>query len=267
MREPLKFIGSGYETTQIMTSRYAVLGSPIKHSLSPQIHNHVFSMLGKTESYEKFDLATGLVDFLDSRTEHLGFSLTMPLKDAAFQVSAKLSDTAQHTQSVNTLFRIPGGWAGFNTDVYGIREAIGFKPETVAVLGSGATARSALAAFPESRKLLSARNAAAAEVLAKQFDAELVDFSIAIESEVVLSTLPVGVLTDSVPNGFRFRTILDAAYMNPRVDAQNYVSGIEMLLLQAIAQQRIFNGQDETQELPNEAVIVNSLKELLNVAK
>lgn len=267
MSEPLKFIGSGYETTQIMTSRYAVLGSPIEHSLSPKIHNHVFSMLGRTESYEKFDLATGLAEFLDSRPEHVGFSLTMPLKDSAFQASKTLSGTAQQTQSVNTLLRIPGGWAGYNTDVHGIREAIGFNPETVAVLGSGATARSALAAFPESRKLLSARNTDAAGVTAKQFDAEVVDFRVAIESEVVLSTLPVGALTDSVPSGFRFRTILDAAYMNPAVDAENFVSGIEMLLLQAVAQQRIFNGLGETQELPNEAVIINSLKELLNVAK
>ena len=250
-----------------MTSRFAVLGSPIEHSLSPKIHNHVFSLLGKAESYEKFELSTGLEEFLKSKPAHLGFSLTMPLKDFGFQISTTLSKTAELTRSVNTLMRIAEGWAGYNTDVHGIREAIGFKPETVAILGSGATARSALAAFPESRKLVSARNPAAAEAICKEFDAVLVDFSEAIESQVVLSTLPVGVLPKNVPSGFRFGTILDAAYMNPRVEAENYISGIEMLLLQAVAQQRIFSGQSETQALENEAEIINSLKALLNVAK
>lgn len=250
-----------------MTRKYAVLGSPIEHSLSPKIHNLVFTQMGADASYEKFELAQDLRQFLDAKSDYSGFSLTMPLKDLGFEVSEKLSVTAQNTRSVNTLLRTSTGWDGYNTDVFGIREAIGFRPAQVAVLGSGATARSALAAFPDSQKVISARNSSAAAFLAGEFDAELIDFEKAIQAEVVISTLPVGALLEGIPKGFRFKTILDAAYMNQRVEAENYVSGLEMLLMQAVAQQRIFSGLDENDTLPNEPALVNSLRTLLNVAK
>jgi shikimate dehydrogenase len=250
-----------------MTKKYAVLGSPIEHSLSPAIHNQVFTQLGVDANYEKFELAEGLEEFLDSKSDYNGFSLTMPLKDLGFEASERLSVTAQNTRSVNTLLRTSTGWDGYNTDVFGIREAIGFRPAQVAVLGSGATARSALAAFPDSQKVISARNSSAATFLAGEFGAELIDFESAIQAEVVISTLPLGALMSLTPKGFQFATILDAAYMNQRVEAENYVSGLEMLLLQAVAQQRIFYGLDENHTLPNEPALVNSLRTLLNVAK
>jgi shikimate dehydrogenase len=250
-----------------MTKKYAVLGSPIEHSQSPRIHSHVFGQMEVDASYEKFQVAQDLDEFLNSRSDYSGFSLTTPLKDLGYQVAQTHSEVASKTRSVNTLTKNSFGWAGYNTDVYGISAAIGFNPFTVAVLGSGATARSALAAFPNSRKLLAARNGGVAANVSAEFGAELVDFETAIQAEVVVSTLPVGALLDLVPMGFRFQTILDAAYMNPMIDAENYVSGLEMLLLQAVAQQRIFNGLDENQALPNEPALINSLRTLLNVAK
>lgn len=250
-----------------MTKKYAVLGSPIEHSLSPKIHQYIFERLGKDDSYERFELSSGLEQFLDSKDDYAGFSLTMPLKGLAFVASESVSLSAQMTGSVNTLLRTPTGWAGFNTDVHGIQAAIAFQPETVAVLGSGATARSALFAFPNSKKLLSARSASVAESTAAEMGAELVDFEEAIDAEVVVSTLPSGVLGSLLPTGFKFKTLLDAAYMNPAFPAQNYVSGLEMLLQQALGQQRIFRKASEQEPLPDELGLVNGLRALLNVAK
>lgn len=263
----LKFTDSGCGITQIMTKKYAVLGSPIAHSLSPMIHSHVLSELAIDSSYEKFEIGTDLSEFLNDKNDYSGFSLTMPLKDMGFQISENLSATARQTRSVNTLLRTESGWAGYNTDVFGIRTAVGFEPKSVAVLGSGATARSALAAFPNSEKLIGARNTFAAKQLSEQFNAKVVALEIALATEVVVSTLPVGVLATIVPSGFRFQTLLDAAYMNQRFEAQNFVSGLEMLLLQAVAQQRIFSGQGEHVPLPNEPALINGLRALLNVAK
>lgn len=250
-----------------MTKKYAVLGSPIDHSLSPMIHSHVFAELAIDSSYERFEIADSLAEFLDAKRDYSGFSLTMPLKDLGFQLSDTLSEAARQTRSVNTLLQTESGWAGYNTDVFGIRSAIGFEPKSVAVLGSGATARSALAAFPNSDKFIGARNALTAKQLAEKFNAQVISLESAMTAEVVVSTLPVGVLVKIVPNGFRFQTLLDAAYMNPRFEAQNYVSGLEMLLLQAVAQQRIFSGRGENEQLPNESALINSLRALLNVAK
>ncbi len=250
-----------------MTSQFAVLGSPIEHSLSPKIHNFVFAETNQDASYDRFELSTDLANFLESKPQYSGFSLTMPLKDLGYQAATSLSATAIKTRSVNTLLRKADGWAGYNTDVFGIKASIGFFPGTVAVLGSGATARSALVAFPEAKRVVAGRNTDAVRQLAQIFDAEVVDISDAIESEVVISTLPQGVLEQSLPKGFSFQTILDAAYTNTEMPAQNYISGLEMLILQAIAQQRIFVGQGEDVPLSNELELLNGLRALLNMAK
>lgn len=250
-----------------MTRKYAVLGSPIEHSLSPKIHEFIFSRLSADASYERFDLASGLQDFLDSRPDFSGFSLTMPLKTQAFDIAVNHSSAAVATGSVNTLISTSLGWSGFNTDVYGIQAAIAKSPSKVAVIGSGATARSALHAFPKALKVIHARNTTAAQGLAKEFEALVVSFEDAIESEVVVSTLPAGELAKLISFEFRFQTLLDVAYTNPMFAAEHYVSGLEMLIQQAVVQQRIFAGQDETEALPNEVEILKALRTALNMAK
>lgn len=250
-----------------MTKKYAVLGSPIEHSLSPLIHSYIFEALGSDSSYERFEVKDQLSKFLATKPDFSGFSLTMPLKDLAYELASDLSGTAIDTASVNTLLRTQGGFSGFNTDVFGVQAAIGIQPRTVTVLGSGATARSALYAFPEATKVIYARNQTGAAALAKQFDASLSSLEQALESEVVISTLPEGALFELVPEGFVFKTLLDVSYVNPEIPANRYVSGLEMLLQQAVAQQRIFRTGDELEALPNEQQLVSGLRELLFVAK
>jgi shikimate dehydrogenase len=263
----LKYIYSGSEITLIMTKKYAVLGFPITHSLSPKIHSYCFEQLGIDATYERFELASGLEAFLQDHIDYSGFSLTMPLKDEAFAVANQLTDVAGQTQSVNTLVKNTNGYVGHNTDVPGIQAAVGFTPTVVAVLGSGATARSALAAFPESRRLIYARNTGVAASLAAKFNAELVEVSTAFEAEVLISTLPQGVLPELAAQNTRPKTLLDAVYTNPEIAAEKYVSGLEMLIHQAIYQQRIFAAGHEDQPLNNEPELLDGLMGLLSVAK
>lgn len=250
-----------------MTKRYAVLGFPIAHSLSPIIHYYVHSKLNLDASYERFEVAENLGDFLRSKPDYAGFSLTMPLKDAAFAIAINRSATALATDSVNTLVRTSEGWSGYNTDVFGIVAAIGSNPTSVAVLGSGATARSALHAFPNAKLSLASRNTETANRLANRYSAEVVDFTTAIKTEVVISTLPAGALDPLLPPGFSFATLLDVAYANPRFEAENFVSGLEMLIQQAIAQQRLFTRGDEKIALENEDELLMGLRAALNVPK
>lgn len=250
-----------------MTSRYAVLGSPIAHSLSPAIHDFIHSKLKRDASYERFEVSENLAEFITSHNGHSGFSLTMPLKDAAYKLAQTRSAAALATESVNTLVKLETGWAGFNTDVFGIVSAINAEPPIVAVIGSGATARSSLHAFPNAAKFITSRNAATAGALARKYDAEVVDFGEAIEAEVVISTLPAGALGKLLPEGFRFKTLLDVAYANPIIQADCFVSGLEMLIQQAIAQQRIFTNGDEDSALETEDELLMGLRVLLNVPK
>lgn len=250
-----------------MTKKYAVLGSPIAHSLSPKIHSYCFERLGIAAEYGMFDLAGGLEAFLQDHLDYSGFSLTMPLKDEAFAIATELTDLAKQTQSVNTLVKTPSGYAGYNTDVLGIQAAIGFSPDTVAVLGSGATARSALAAFPAAKRLIFARNSEVAKTLAAQFQAEVVDVATAFDAEVLISTLPEGVLPELAANNKKPKTLLDAVYVNPEIAADSYVSGLEMLIHQALYQQRIFASGNEEKPLKNESELLDGLMQQLSVAK
>lgn len=141
-----------------------MLGSPIAHSKSPLLHRAAFAELGMESSeYDRFELrADELEGFLDSHPDHIGFSLTMPLKDRLVTLAVErgwnVDDTAALTAAGNTLVRRSGQVEVANTDVRGIVRAIAPRMEAspdansgagagrATILGAGATAASALVA-------------------------------------------------------------------------------------------------------------------------
>ena len=144
------------------THRAAVCGSPIRHSLSPVLHDAAYRALGLTNwTYGRIHIeAEELAEWVHSLDDSWrGLSLTMPLKEAAFAVAHTVSEVAEAVGAINTLVRDDDGWSGHNTDVYGIVRALAEAGVTdithAVVVGSGATARSALAALPKSARLTS----------------------------------------------------------------------------------------------------------------
>lgn len=250
-----------------MTRQFAVLGSPIEHSKSPQIHGFVFQNSGFDAEYGRFEVAADLKGFLKEHADFAGFSLTMPLKEQAFDLAESLDADAKATAAVNTLLRTETGWAGFNTDVAGISNAVGFSPNIVAVIGSGATARSALQAFPNSKRLILARNQSRAEELAQEFAAEVVDFDTATSADLVVSTVPHGVLPELLKGKEITGVLLDCVYTNPELPAAKYISGLNMLVHQAIIQQRIFQTGDTSTPINRELELVSELITALSMAK
>lgn len=133
--------------------RCAVLGSPITHSLSPTLHRAAYHHLGLSWSYEAIEMdVAGLGSFvggLDATWR--GLSLTMPLKDEAARVATHRSPTVDVTGVANTLVLDSGRIEAHNTDVAGLRAALGERGvgriSHATVLGSGSTAVSALAAL------------------------------------------------------------------------------------------------------------------------
>ena len=134
--------------------RAAVLGSPIRHSLSPVLHAAAYRELGLTDwSYEAIECeAAGLAGLLESLgPEWAGLSLTMPLKRAVLPLLDQAEQLVTDVGGANTVVFRDGRRAGYNTDVPGmvaaVREAgVGLAGE-VLVLGAGATACSAMAAL------------------------------------------------------------------------------------------------------------------------
>jgi shikimate dehydrogenase len=131
-----------------MAKSFAVLGSPIEHSKSPAIHSAAYRFLGLDWVYGRQEIVVDtLRQFLDT-SALTGASLTMPLKDDAFSLVSSSDPDALAARAVNTIVRGQHGWLGFNTDVFGIKQALrGVVATRVLILGSGATARNAILAL------------------------------------------------------------------------------------------------------------------------
>lgn len=142
-----------------MLIRAGVVGRPIGHSLSPALHRAAYRALGLSDHrYDRFDVGPGeLAGFVAGlQGRWCGLSVTMPGKEDARALAARLSPDAELTGAVNTLLPGAEGWSGENTDVFGVREALrsvlraeepsALSGASVRLIGSGATARSALVA-------------------------------------------------------------------------------------------------------------------------
>ena len=105
----------------------AVLGSPIAHSRSPQLHLAAYRALGLTDwTYERIECTAeqlpGLVGGLGP--EWVGVSVTMPGKEEALRLADGVGEDALLTGAANTLVRRQGGWWAENTDVHGLTVAL-----------------------------------------------------------------------------------------------------------------------------------------------
>jgi shikimate dehydrogenase len=248
-----------------------VLGQPVAHSLSPVLHRAGYRALGLHHwRYAAHELGVAelpsWVAGLDDSWR--GLSLTMPLKEAVFAVTADATETAGRTGSINTLVRADDGtWTGHNTDVAGLVAALGDVDHggTATVLGSGATSRSAIAALAQlgvQRVRLAARTqrpgamGCAADYGLEVESVPLGDWT-RERTGLVISTLPPGpsaeiggLLTGS---GARFDgvTLLDVVYADwptplaraGQLSGMTVLSGLEMLVHQAAEQFRLFTGQ------------------------
>lgn len=260
----------------------AVLGSPISHSLSPVLHLAAYRALGLSHwSYDAHEVqASALGGFVAGLgPQWVGLSLTMPLKEAAFEVVDEVTDLAAEVGAINTLVRRPdGGWSGHNTDVYGVsqalREAGCAQVASAVVLGSGATARSVVAALASlgcAKVTFAVRSAARQETLDQAGRAGLeVDVvglcqvaDLLADTRVVVSTLPKNALPGNTlpenaltgrvfPKGPRpaGHLLLDVVYTGwPTPLARTFheagasvVSGLEMLVHQAAEQVALMTG-------------------------
>lgn len=133
-----------------------VVGSPISHSLSPVLHRAAYVALGLSDwTYRCDDVSAGsLTSFVHDRDfTWVGLSVTMPGKEEALGLAASSSERARRTGAANTLIRSEQGWWADNTDIDGITRAFAEhgcrQGRRGWLVGSGATARSALVAFAD----------------------------------------------------------------------------------------------------------------------
>ena len=134
------------------TKIVGVIGHPIKHTLSPVMHNYAYNKLNLDYIYLPFDISsTGLHDSLKGMVALgiRGFNVTLPHKERITEYMDELSDSAKIVGAVNTVVNDNGKLIGYNTDVTGIIKTLeNFKDDikgtTVSVLGAGGAARSVI---------------------------------------------------------------------------------------------------------------------------
>ena len=281
--------GSGSGVAIPGARNLAVLGSPIAHSRSPLLHTAAYRALGLDWRYSAIEVIEGsLGAFLNSLDAGWrGLSLTMPLKREVLPMLFARSPLVNDVGTANTvLIDEHGELHGFNTDVAGIVAAFAEHGvttlESVEILGGGATAASVLAAAAQlgaSSAVVSARDperAAWLSTVAARFGIDLMvrrleaqDSSQKVPSAVI-STLP-GRAEHTVTYSKAVRetaVLLDVAYEPwPSALALSWdeaggavVSGLEMLLHQAIGQVRIFVTGEEGGALPEEAAVVAAMR-------
>lgn len=134
------------------TSLYCVIGSPVKHSLSPIIHNTLFQKYGLNSVYLAFEITMNTLSefFQAMRILNIkGCNITLPHKMKALNYLDKLDDISKKIGSVNTVLNKEGKLFGYNTDIFGIEMslkdlALNIKGRNFLLLGAGGAARAVL---------------------------------------------------------------------------------------------------------------------------
>ncbi len=244
-----------------------MLGSPIAHSKSPQLHLAAYRALGLPDwTYERIECDAerlpGLVGGFGP--EWVGVSVTMPGKFAALCFADERTDRAAEVGSANTLVRTPRGWRADNTDIDGVAGALGSVSGRALICGSGGTAPAAVAGLAQ-------LGVAGVTVVARNPEkaAGLVDLGTRIgvptrfcgldsdelagevaAAEVLISTVPADVAARYAATFAAVPVLLDAVYhpwptpLAAAVAAAGgrVISGLQMLLHQAFAQVEQFTG-------------------------
>jgi len=255
------------------TRMAAVIGSPVRHSLSPVIHNAAFKAYGDDWTYGAFEVrpehAAAAIDAMRI-LGIAGLSVTMPHKEMVMAALDEVSPGAALVRAVNTVVRRDDGrLVGHNTDGVGCLDSLvqaGADMSSVAVIGAGATARAVVAALAAHGARVHVANRTAARRddavrignAARAGSTNDVELAAVGECATIINTTPQGmhdVSPDALPIDVAelrsSHTVLDAVYhpletrllREARARGCRVVDGLDMLCAQAARQQELWLGR------------------------
>jgi len=142
-----------------MIKTYAVIGDPIDHSMSPNIHNAAFRELSLEATYIAYRIPRGeLEEGIQSlkRISISGFNVTIPHKVEVMKYMDRTDESCSIIGAANTVTNDGGMLKGYNTDMDGFldpvrRRGMKVRDEDVLLLGAGGAARAIVAGFAKER--------------------------------------------------------------------------------------------------------------------
>jgi shikimate dehydrogenase len=252
-------------------NEFCLIGHPLGHSISPQIHERLFNLSNTCASYVLKDIAPeSLGDQVGQLRGLTGFNVTIPHKQAMIGYMATIDRRAARYNAVNTVCVEGGEFHGYNTDVEGFLRALGHAdiPLTGKVLLCGAGGVSSMMAYEALDRgcalTVATRKIGGATRFAEELRAHYTDAKIEVSSlaylsgsyDLILNGTPAGMYPDlkgcPVPTDVArsAKAVFDAVYnptetvlMKTARDAGAKVEGgLTMLVWQAAAAQELWTG-------------------------
>jgi shikimate dehydrogenase len=239
------------------TELYGIIGNPVRHSLSPVIHNRVFKRMGLNAIYLAFEvnnLKGALKGIRDLGIR--GVSVTIPFKTQIVSLLDQIEDVAREIKAVNTIKNEGGKLIGYNTDWCGaieaLEEGIDLENKRIILLGAGGAARAI--AFGLKKKggqvFIYNRSLDKAKDLAKELGFNSLSSLNGVEPHVMINATSVGMHPNHgespVPKEVlrKGMVVMDIVYQPLKTkllqDAEEQgcqtINGLEMLSRQAAVQ-------------------------------
>lgn len=212
--------------------KFLVIGDPIEHSLSPQIHNSAYKTLGIADKYffdkQKVNLEN-LKQFIEQarQTNLAGFSCTYPLKTEILKYLDQTDAAANEIGAVNTVVNENGKFKGYNTDYLGLQSLVDAKIQTIAILGAGGLAQAACYAFKDKKVTIFNRTLKKAKSLANKYNFETSDLSLINQNPEILKNFDLVINTTSI--GLRPE---DLQFINLVFDCKQHIIETNYLIAQ-----------------------------------
>tara|TARA_B100000686_G_C16679201_1_gene910945 strand:- start:263 stop:1048 length:786 start_codon:yes stop_codon:yes gene_type:complete len=184
--------------------KFLVIGNPIKHSLSPQLHNYWIKENKINATYDKKLINENDIEEIISEIQKGkidGINVTVPFKKSVIPFLDKLTPLANEAQSVNTIFKKDNKVFGDNTDVGGFEQSLkhinyNVKNKKVFILGAGGVVSSIILALKRlgvDKIILSNRTKEKAENLKKIYtNLEIMNWGESTSFDVIINATSLG---------------------------------------------------------------------------
>ena len=209
--------------------KYFVIGNPINHSLSPELHNFWIKKNNINAIYEKIKLEENELENFIKRlrnNEIHGINVTVPFKNKVIKYLDKLSLEVETTGSVNTIYKNGSDIIGHNTDVAGFElglrhSKINVLHKSILILGAGGVVPSiiySLLSMGCKKIFLSNRTVEKAEKIKEKFDdIDILKWGEIPDFDIIINATSVGLKGDSLDLDFNVKdkVFYDVIY-NPK---------------------------------------------------